>query len=142
MAIHALPLLPPVLTTVSEADRHAALDRLRLHLRTEYARDVQRKVLLECGPRLFGVGNHVVLLHWLVKDGLVSLVDPDALSPMETAVSTEFSEREMDEFVRVFNEHLIKDGRITTVNFYAVAQGWVFQIAAAYARAVFAFCNQ
>lgn len=127
---------------MSEADRHQDLERLQQYLRAEYARDVQAEFLRDIGPKFTKFATRVVLIQWMQANGVVSFVDPNARVPSDTALSTAYSESELNEFVRVLNENVIEGARIDTAFFYAGAAACVFQIDADYARKVFSgWCN-
>lgn len=141
--VHVFPplVIPamPQRATVSEAEKLLALDRMRQHLRAEFAHDVQAEIVRDFGPIFTKIFSRVLLTDWLVRDGAASFVDSDAQCLSENAVSTAYSESQIDDFVHVFNEHLIEEVRFNTAFFYAATRGWVFQIAAEYAHAIFSW---
>lgn len=128
---------PLMRTTVSSSAKQMALDRLRLYLTTEYPLQMQTQIVQEVGEHLTHIGNRVVLMRWFVCEGAVHFLDADAPSPCSTVVSTEYSRDEIDEFVQVFNAHVLEPVRLGASCLGKATRGWVFQMAVQDARRLF-----
>ena len=128
---------PLIQTTVSSSAKQMALDRLRLYLNTEYPLQMQEEIVQEVGGYLTQIGNRVVLMHWFVREGAVHFLDADARSPCATVVSTEYSRDEINEFVQVFNAHMLEPVRLGASCLGKATRGWVFQMAVQDARRLF-----
>lgn len=112
----------------------AAMDRMKQHLDAEYGQRMQEQILDEHGPTFTNIGNRVVLIHFLVRAGIVEFLNANAQNPLETVVATTCSRSQVEQFVQVFNERMIEHGRISSAELMGTTRGWVFEMTAQDAR--------
>lgn len=112
----------------------AAIDRMKQYLDAEYGWRIQEQILAEHGPLFTNMGNRIVLIHFLIRAGIIEFLNADATNPFETVVSTTCSCAQIEQFVHVFNERIIEHGRISSAELMAIPLGWVFTMTAQDAR--------